>query len=182
MPKETIQQKYARLRPFISQGDLILFHGERLLAQTIQESDNDAYFNHVGVVGEITFAKFIIDSNANGVEPDRLSERLLKYKDFCVIKPNKTTKEINLYLSELLMRQDQHKIKYDFINGAKALLNRLCRTNIFKTKQVQYRKICSMFTYDYALKLEMIEPMKDEDRLFFPQDYIRFIKNATVLN
>jgi len=171
---ETISEKYKRLRSSIKQGDLIIFHGEKALARIIQESDSDAYYNHIGVIGEIAGALFIIDSNANGVEPARLSKRVLSYDngDFSILKPLKNKTEINFQLFLLLRKIDDSKIKYDFINGLKALLNRWIKTS-FKTHNKNDRKICSMFVYEYAVNLDMIHPMLDKNNLFFPQDYIR---------
>lgn len=171
---ESISEKYTRLRPLIKQGDLVLFHGKKALARIIQESDGDAYYNHVGVVGEIAGALFIIDSNSNGVEPGRLSKRVLSYEDgdFSILRPLKTKQEIDFQLFLLLRTIDDSKVKYDFINGIKALINRWFRTK-FKTHTEKDRRICSMFVYNYALNLDMIHPMLDSNKLFFPQDYIR---------
>ena len=101
MDSNYIKEKYARLRPDIQQGDLILFRGHKLLSKIIQESDSDAYYNHVGVVGKICGAAFIIDSNANGVHPERLSERVLGYSDFTIIRSYKTYRAINKSLATI---------------------------------------------------------------------------------
>jgi hypothetical protein len=181
MDSNFIKEKYSRLRPEIKQGDLILFRGKRLLAKIIQESDSNAYYNHVGVVGAICGALFIIDSNANGVHPERLSERIEKYSDFTIIRSYKNYRAINKSLKKLLKRQDEIAIKYDFINGAKALFNRWFGWNL-KTKKIYNRDICSMFVLPYALDLEMVFPLKDMNDLFFPQDYYRNINKANIIN
>lgn len=172
---ETIKEKYIRIRPFIKQGDLILFHGRKPLARIIQQSDSKAYFNHVGVIGEIAGSFFIIDSNAPGVKPDRLSDRVYSYEngDFLIIRSEKSKKEITNALKKLLKKADQVKYKYDYINGGKALFNRWFGTK-FKIKLDPYRKICSEFTLPYAVELEVVFPYEEiENNLFFPQDYIR---------
>ena len=150
MDSDYIKEKYARLRPDIQQGDLILFRGRKLLSKIIQESDSDAYYNHVGVVGKICGAVFIIDSNANGVHPERLSSRIEGYSGFTIIRSYKNYRAINKSLTKLLKRQEETDIKYDFINGAKALFNRWFGLNL-KTKKVYNRDICSMFVYRMRL-------------------------------
>jgi hypothetical protein len=171
---ETLAEKYTRLRPEIKQGDLILFHGKKALARTIQKFDSNAYYNHVGVVGEIAGALFIIDSNAPGVNPARLSHRVLSYEegDFSVLRPIKRKRDVYYNLHMLLKTIDNSDVKYDYFNGFKAMLNRRFGFK-FKTHLIKDRKICSMFVYEYALSLDMIRPMKDSNKLFFPQDYIR---------
>lgn len=176
-----IQEKYDRLRPIMKQGDIIVFRGHKLLSKIIQESDSNAYYNHVGVIGEISGALFIIDSNGNGVHPERLSERVLGYSDFTIIRSDKSQEEINEKLRNLLKKQDDTAIKYDFVNGTKALFNRWFKLN-FKTKKVYNRDICSMFVLPFALELEMVLPLKDMNNLFFPQDYIRQLYKATKIN
>jgi hypothetical protein len=180
--KESISEKYYRLRPLIKEGDLILFHGKKALARTIQESDSDAYLNHVGVVGEMGKALFIIDSNANGVHPERLSERVLSYDDgdFIILRSEKSNYAIQKAFSKLMKRQESIKIKYDFKNGFIALINRWFKTK-FKTKLQSDRNICSMFVLPYALELEMVLPLENMNNLFFPQDYIRQLNNAIII-
>jgi hypothetical protein len=80
-----------------------------------------------------------------------------------------------------LKRQDEIAIKYDFINGAKALFNRWFGWNL-KTKKIYNRDICSMFVLPYALDLEMVFQLKDMNDLFFPQDYYRQINKANIVN
>lgn len=177
MDKDYIKEKYARLRPQMKEGDLIVFRGKKLISKIIQESDSNAYYNHIGVIGEICGALFIIDSNGNGVHPERLSERVLGYTDFTILRSEKSKPTIDKYLQILLKKQDETEIKYDFVNGSKALFNRWFKLN-FKTKKVYNRDICSMFVLPYALNLEMVHPLEDMNNLFFPQDYIRQLHKA----
>lgn len=181
MNKSFITEKYARLRPLMKEGDLIVFRGRKLISKIIQESDSNAYYNHIGVIGDICGSLFIIDSNGNGVHPERLSERVLGYSDFSILRSEKSKATIDKYLKDLLKKQDDIEIKYDFVNGAKALFNRWFRLN-FKTKKVYNRDICSMFVLPYALNLEMVYPLKDMNNLFFPQDYIRQLYKATKID
>lgn len=177
---ETIQEKYARIRPLINDGDIILFRGKKALAKIIQECDSDAYYNHVGIALKIHGALFIIDSNANGVEPARLSERIEKYVDFDVMRSFDNEKAIEIAIQKSLLKQDQKKIKYDYCNGLKALLNRKFKTS-FETHIESYRNICSMFVLPYAIELKMVYLPDEMNNLFFPQDYVRYRKNCKIL-
>jgi hypothetical protein len=170
---ETIKEKYTRIRPLINNGDVILFRGEKALAKIIQECDSNAYYNHVGIVLKIHGALFIIDSNAKGVEPAKLSERIEKYVDFDIMRSLENEALIQAALQIVLRKQDNKKIKYDFCNGAKALLNRKFKTK-FETHIEDYRNICSMFVLPYALELKIVKLPSEMNNLFFPQDYIRY--------
>ena len=173
----TIQQKYINHRPKLSDGDLILFRGTRLLAKIIQHCDRDtltkqpAYFNHIGIVLKMHNAFFIVDSQSGGVVADRLSKRINDYKngDFCVIQSLSTigtTRE----LEELLAKQDSKSILYDYGNGFKELLNRRFDWNL-KINPTDKKDICSDFVYSYTLQKKMILPF--QNRVAFPMDYIR---------
>ncbi len=179
---ETIEEKYTRLRPLIQQGDQILVHGKKALARAIQKGDSDAYFNHIGVVGNIAGSLFIIDSNSNGIEPARLSKRILSYEggDFLILRSKKTTTEITKALSNILKLPDNTNVKYDFWNGFKEWLNRFTGSHL-KIGRPKNRMICSMFTLPMALELDMVYPFEDKTKLFFPQDYLRRIKKENVI-
>lgn len=167
---ETIQDKYKRIRPLIKDGDLVLFHGTKILAKIIQNCDK-AYYNHIGIVLESHKGLFILDSQSNGVECDRLSERINDYKngDFCVIQSIDDSLE-ELAMEELLKRQDMKDVLYDYGNGFKELMNRKFGWNL-KIGKSENRDICSDFVYEYALKTNKIIPFKN--RVAFPEDYIR---------
>lgn len=167
---ETIFEKYQRVRPLIKDGDLILFRGTRLLARIIQNCDK-AYFNHIGIVIEAHSGLLIVDSQSNGVEADRLSERIADYKkgDFCVIKSK--TEIIDSELDRLMIRQDSKDILYDYNNGFKELLNRKFGWNL-KIHANENRDICSDFVYEYACRNGFVVPF--ENRVAFPMDYIRY--------
>lgn len=149
---ESIEKKYNAARPFIQNGDLILFHGEKILASTIQKLDN-CYYNHIGVVIESNSRLLIIDSNAGGVNPDFLSDRIKEYSDFCIISPSAWTPEqIETALSLFIDRAGQQHIKYDF----KLLLKiALYRKLGWKIKRVNNdRDICSECVRRYLRYLE----------------------------
>lgn len=170
---ETIKEKYARLRPLLKGGDVLLFEGVKPISNIIRVSD-DCTFTHVGIVLDVLGTFFIIDSNRNGVQPARLSERISQYEggNFIVKRARQTQKQINIELSQLLKNTDR-RIKYDFINGAKSLLNRFVKTK-FKLEKEADRVICSEFVKPYAQRLEMIFAISLKNSLFFPQDFIRY--------
>lgn len=179
--EENILEKYARLRSLIKQGDVILFHGHTALAKLIQEADSDAYWNHIGIVMEVAGVLFIVDSNAPGVHPERLSVRMKYYAknggDFAVKRSMKTEVEINKALFNVLnLLEEEGEVKYDFINGLKSMLNRRFNTN-FKLKLNKNRVICSMFAYPYEIELDMVKSRSFYKSLFFPEDTIRYAKN-----
>jgi len=177
---EKIEDKYIRLRPLIKHGDLILFNGNKALARIIQKSDSNCKWNHVGLIIEVEGALFIIDSNRTGVHPERLSERVHSYNDFILYRSLKTKPEIKLALRNLLKKQDEVEINYDFINGGKSLINRYFKTNL-KIKNLYNKNICSVFVLPYALELKMVMPLNRTDSLFFPQDYIRQMHLARII-
>jgi hypothetical protein len=179
---ENINQKYARLRPSISNGCLILCRGTKPLAKLIQTCDNNAYHNHILVVFKKYDALYCVDANASGVQADRLSKRISSYKggDFTIIKPNATELEIDMALAKLLKRSDSKWIKYDFINGAKELANRAFGYK-FKIKYSDDRDICSDFVSQYQKDLNMLNKYFEYVRISFPQDTIRYLQNATIL-
>lgn len=169
-----IQIKYSKTRKFIKDGHIILFHGTGLLAKIIQNCDN-SYYNHVGIVFEKLGALYIVDANANGVQCDRLSFRINKYRggDFTIIKPLCSNELIETELSKLLKRSDEKWIKYDFINGLKELINRKFNTN-FKIKLDESHEICSDFVSQYQLNLGLLNEDFKKVRISFPQDTIRY--------
>lgn len=174
----SILEKYSSLRPQISSGDLILFHGTGITARLIQSCDN-SYFNHVGIVVESYGALFIVDSNSDGVQADRLSWRVKKYKggDFSVLKPLAAVGE---QMKLLLQRSDEKWIRYDFFNGFKELLNRKFNLNL-PIYLSDDRDICSSFVSAYAIGLEMVAFDFLKRKIAFPQDYFRYMKNAKLI-
>jgi hypothetical protein len=171
---ESIKDKYARLRPLLRGGDIILFEGVKPVSNIIRFSDNCKY-THVGVVLEAYGSLFIIDSNRDGVQPARLSERIEQYSkggNFIVKRALKGQDQINIEVSRLLKKTDR-VIKYDFKNGTKSLINRLIGTKL-KIDSDADRMICSEFVKPYAIALKMIHSVSLGDSLFFPQDFLRY--------
>ncbi len=169
---ENIFQKYERIRRQIKDGDLILFHGTKIIAKTIQYCDN-AYWNHIGVVVEKHGALFIVDANGNGVQADRLSYRISKYKsgNFTIIQP---LVDIEVAMVNLLKRSDDKWLHYDFRNGIKELFNRKFGWNL-EIKMRDEHCICSSNDEQYVKDLEIMTIEFSKLRIPFPQDYIRYL-------
>lgn len=179
---ETILQKYNRLRSSIKHGDLLLFHGTGIVAKIIQNCDK-SYWNHVGVVVEINEALFIVDANASGVQADRLSWRINKYRkggDFCIIQSFVANEIKNIHLTELLKRSDEKWIKYDFYNGAKELANRKFGLKL-PINIDEDRDICSDYVSRYAIGAKFVNSSFNELKIAFPEDYYRFMNNETTM-
>lgn len=181
MKAETIDQKYARLRPKIEDGDIILFHGTGIIARIIQWADN-SYYNHIGIVFKKLSALYIVDSNESGVQADRLSMRINKYKngDFTLVKALKPDKEIQYELYQLLKRSDEKWIRYDFYNGIKELINRAFGWKL-KITLDENRDICSDFVSDYQIKLGLLNEDFKKVNIAFPQDTIRYKTNFVLV-
>jgi hypothetical protein len=171
---KNILDKYKRLRPQIKDGDIILFHGTGIIANIIQWCDN-SYYNHVGVVFEKLGTLYIMDANANGVQCDRLSWRINKYRkggDFTIVRPLNSKLEIEYELKNLLVRSENW-IKYDFFNGFKELLNSKFNLSLlinFNDK----REICTDFLSQYQSNLGLLNDNFKKVRISFPQDTLRY--------
>jgi len=179
----TIQEKYNNLRPLIKDGDIIIFHGRGILAKLIQYCDK-SWANHTGIIFKSHGALFIEDSNANGVQSDRLSWRIKGYKggDFKILRPTADKDLIKEQLAKLLSRGDNQWIKYDFINGTKELINRLCKTKL-KIRLRGDTSICSALDAEYAITLGMVTEEFNNLSIAFPQDYLRYLNknNAFII-
>lgn len=145
------------------------------MAKIIQNCDK-AYWNHVGVVIKVNGALFIVDSNASGVQADRLSWRVGKYKggDFKILSSTIEEPLVNFHLETLLLRSDAKWIKYDFWNGGKELANRKFGWNL-KITQDEDRDICSDYVKQYAIDTKIVTLDILRLRTVFPQDYERYI-------
>lgn len=181
---ENITEKYKRVRQYIKDGDIILFHGKGIVASIIQNCDS-SYFNHVGVVFEKLGALYIVDANENGVQADRLSFRINKYSpkgDFTILKPTATSEEIQIALTKILKRSDGKTIKYDFWNGFKELMNRKFGWKL-KVDLDESHDICSDYVSTYEVELKMVTDEFLKLRIAFPQDSMRYMsENVIVIN
>lgn len=182
---ETIQEKYTRLRSKLKNGMLILFEGTKPISDVIKISDS-CEKTHSGIIVDVWGTFYIFDSNRGGVKPDRLSFRISEYPDGdFVIKQSLLPQEvIDLEVSKLLKESD-FVIKYDFKNGTRSLINRSWLGRILginlKIKPDKYHVICSVYTRKISENLELIHVVVLKNSLFFPEDYIRYEKNAITL-
>lgn len=186
----TIQEQYKNQRHLIKDGDVILFSGTGLVASIIRMCDRNsdktkAKHSHVGIVVESHGALFIVDSNAKGVQADRLSWRVNNYTkkaSFTVLRPLASKVEVNLAMQKLLKRSDDKWIKYDFKNGIKELCNRRFGTK-FKIYLNDEKDICSDYISMYVIILSMMKKIFMEKVIVFPEDFKRDIDtdNAMVI-
>ncbi len=176
-----IENKYQKLRSQIKHGDIILFRGTKALARLIQWCDK-SYYNHVGIVIKVYDSLYIVDANGNGVQIDRLSKRISSYNggDFSIVQPNADANLRDIYLSKLLKRSNDTLIRYDFLNGTKELANRAFGFKL-KVKFNNNRDICSDFVSEYEIGIGMLNDYFKYVRISFPQDTIRYLQNAKIL-
>ena len=172
-----IEKKYREVRSYINNGDIVLFHGKKLLAKTIQYFD-DAYYNHTAIVSQDFNGRlWVVDSNANGVDGGLLSHRLKKYTDFAVIRPiGYTQGNIDLSLKLLLGEVDKG-IRYDFSLLPRIAIYRKLGWDIKKLGRGN-KDICSEFTGRRYMKYFRGNPYTKEltnQEWLTPEDHIRYI-------
>jgi hypothetical protein len=178
--KSFIEIKYDNMRQYLREGDIILFHGTGIVSKVIQWGDS-CYWNHTGVIIECNGALGICDANGNGVQWDRLSWRIRKYRNggnFVIIRPLCNNELIKQQLRLLLVKSDQKWIKYDYYNGIKELINRKFNTH-FSIKLKDDKSICSTEDADYAINLGIVTDKFKNEKIQLPQDYIRYINHDT---
>jgi hypothetical protein len=118
----------------------------------------------------------VLDSNAPGVRPDFLSQRLSEYVDYCFLVPNgfdqeHVKKAVNLAIDKDLSRN----FKYDFKLLPKVLVARKLGMKINHNLESN-RSICSVFTgYHYAKLLGESKWVAEAERknFFTPEDHLR---------
>lgn len=172
--------KYEQNRNNIQTGDLILFRKENsALSRSIQKFDK-AYYNHIGLVFSFSSGpdkrNFVMDSNAKGVKPDLLSDRMKKYQDFCIIRPRSDWRqdpEVVAAVGRVLQRTEQN-IKYDFTLLLEIAIERSLGRKVIDIDQTD-RDICSEFAYRYAKELYTIafDYTKKNWGWISPQDFLR---------
>lgn len=151
-------------------GDIILFRGGSWLSKTIQYFDN-AYYNHIGIIDKYRTDWIIIDSNAPGVHPDWLSNRLKDYLDICILRPIRPQHEIDWALEGVTYKASLG-IKYDFSLMPRVAISRKFGYDIKKLGK-ENRDICSEFARRYTNVLDIKCYQKGD--WVTPQDFIRFL-------
>lgn len=176
-------EKYDNNRDKILTGDLILFRNNKnamWLSKSIQHFDK-AYYNHIGLVFSFGSQQnkrlFILDSNAPGVQPDFLSDRINTYEDFCILRPKTEWREPQIIedaVSRVMLRAQTH-IRYDFTLLLEIATERSLGRNVMNINQGN-RDICSEFAYRYVKALYSIayDYTKNTWGWISPQDFLRF--------
>lgn len=171
-----IQEKYNSARPYIKNGDLILFHSDKILGKLIQYFDK-AYYNHVGIAWEANGRLFILDSNAPGVEPQFLSTRMNDYSDFCIVDL-KFSPELKQACLDKIMDKSQIGIKYNFLRLLQIAIYKKLHLDIKRLDGGSNRAICSQFANEYT----NLFPVNCYAKMCLatPQDFVRFADSAEV--
>lgn len=174
----TIQDKYNGLRDKIKNGAILLVRGSSALSRTIQWADN-AYFNHSALIFLAGERLMVLDANAQGVQPEFLSERINQYVDFCILNPLVDEKTVNNAVNLAIDKDLQRRFKYDFKLLPKVLVAKKLNLPINHNLETN-RSICSVFTgYHYGMLIGeynwVNESLKKD--YFTPQDHLRFISD-----
>lgn len=166
--------KYDNYRDQIQNGDLVLFRGDSALSKTIQNLDN-AYYNHIGLVISSNGRNFVLDSNAKGVEPGFLSERMNGYIDFCIIRPSGWNPAlITQAAGNAIEKASSNHIRYDFQLLIDILIYR--KTGIDPGLNAQNKDICSEFARRFVRFLSPVSDCYEQPNLptkfITPWDFI----------
>lgn len=186
---KTIQEKYDLYRPVAKDGDILLWHGNKIMARTIRFFDTNyinragekvkdpAYYTHSSIAmwgrgNRLQNA----DSWSRGVTVLPMSDRINFYLDFCVLRPKlELIDPLNTGVIErgieFIMDKWQAHVKYDYWTLPRVAL--IKKTGIDITgfgKKSHF--ICSEFTQAFCAEIGI----KDYENLpiFTPQDHLRF--------
>ena len=178
-----LEAKYERLRPKIKNGAIALFRGSSALSKTIQWAD-DAYYNHSGLIFDAGGRLMILDSNAPGVRPEFLSERIEQYVDFCILNPTYSSQTLNNAVNMAIDKDRARNFKYDFMLLPKVLVQKKLGKKVNHNLDSN-RTICSVFTgYHYAMFLGEYTWVNQalKENFITPEDHLRYIsKNWEIL-
>lgn len=170
-----ILEKYLDHRHDIKHGDIILCHGDGLLAKAIQWTDN-CYYNHVGLVIKYGDRLFTVDMWYSGILDGKLvivplSERIRDYKNFCIIRPQYSDAQIKNGVEKALNYLD-FEVRYDRLKLIKILLKKKLGMTVNIDKEGKF--ICSEFVQKYTNYFsDRYRYIKD----ITPADFIRSINN-----
>ena len=167
---KAIQQKYKRARPYLKNGDVILFQGTGMLAETIQYFTGGRW-NHVGIIWvALNHRVFIIDSNAPGVHPDFLSTRINAYHDFEIVRFGRTIEAKETALCYIMDKADEDNIKYNFLRLLRIAIRDSFHVDL-KWMDQKGRDICSQFVQIYCQQLNVVS--LENIPLITPMDFDR---------
>lgn len=170
---EYIQERYNTIRDSIKDGDIFLFRGTSFLAHLIRFFD-DAYFTHAGIAYWQYGRVMIIDSNAKGVRPDFISERIEEYIDFSILRMNTTPDKIREGMIKAFEKADAG-IQYDFILLLKIAIYRKTGINI-----AQFGRNSCDICSEWARRVSVLcgikcysQDVKQLQDFITPEDFIR---------
>ena len=175
---ENIRDKYARLRPQIKNGSIILVRGRRILPRIIEWADK-AYYSHALVVFKMGDRLLAIQSMADGVGPSFLSTEVFANIDFCILNPvigQVSQARVNRCV-ETVFNKAESGIPYDIAELPKILLREKLGINIKNIQGNPKQNICSVFagiTYGGLLPLKCYRSPFTRKGYLTPQDLIRY--------
>ncbi len=166
-----IQDKYALYRPQAKDGDIAVWRGNGFMAKA-EQYFTKGYFNHVGIVYQSIGRLFTIDSNAKGVQPAFLSDRINVYKDFAIIRLNRSPKAIQSALQVVMDKAATATgIKYDFLRLLRIAIDDQFGTDP-KWLDQKGRDICSAFVQEFTCQACIKCFGLDKLPLIVPNDFV----------
>ena len=144
---ETIQEKYARLRPQITNGCIINVKGHSLLTRIIAWATG--YYTHSLVAVQegdrikIKQPMLAVQSVADGVCPAFLSTEIFANDDFCIMRPKADQAHIDDCVDAYLAKTEKG-VPYNFWELPKLLLKIKLRINIKNVQGNPNDAICSV--------------------------------------
>src|ERR1035437_4211606 len=167
-------EKYIKNRGLIENGDLVLYKGTGIMSKLIQYFDS-AYFSHIGVIWkyndtEDDYRLITLDMWSNGLSVVPLSQRMIGYSDFCILRPKIICDEVKKHAIYESLKLWEDVIKYNFLELLRIAIVKKTGIDITGLSENK-RLICSGFAQDYC-SLIGIDTYKNLE-LITPQDFIR---------
>lgn len=184
---DKILEFYDSVRHLISDGCIGLMSKDAFISKAIRWHDREieggkAEWSHVYSIFEKEFEGrsrlFVLDSNAQGVKPALLSDRIRDCDNFMILIPTCDKKTIEKALFDSFDRASKG-IKYDYKNGIKELLNRRYGLKLKITNRDEH-DICSDWCRDQFIAQGMASDKFISITLPFPADYDRYSNIQTV--
>jgi hypothetical protein len=178
--EETIEQKYDRIRPLITNGCLGLVRGKSLIAKGIEWADK-AYFSHAFLIYAVGDRLLCIQAMADGVQPNFLSQEIFANVDFCILQPQFPQEHIDDCVNAAFTKAEKG-IHYNY----KQLLNILIQKKFgYDIQQLHdsVDNICSVFaawTYGSLLPLKCYSQEVIKADYISPMDLIRFLDPSEI--
>lgn len=173
----TITDKYRQIRKHLQPGDIIIYRGKGFFHRGIQYFDK-SYYSHAGIAFKLGERWFSIDSLKRGVTLSTLSENIVRYEDFCVLRP-KCPGSLKKYGIETMLEYVSKNKGYDYWFILRHLIHlKFNKDAKFIGNPVKY--VCSELVQHYTFAMDFNTYRKDN--LLTPEDLIRQIDdNFTLL-